>query len=58
MSHSFNIWYDLIRPVIFKLVGNKYGCCEQLKNCSKCCAKNNWVDWKKENENEKISARG
>lgn len=49
MSHGFNIWYDLIRPAIYKLVGHKYGCCEQLRNCSKCCAKNNWEDWKKEN---------
>lgn len=50
MRHGFNIWYDLIRPAIFRLVGHKYGCCDKVKNCSKCCAKNGWWDWKKENE--------
>lgn len=50
MIHRFNLWYDLIRPLLWKIVGHKYGCCDKIKNCAKCCAKNGWEDWEKENE--------
>lgn len=45
MKHKFSFWDDWIYPVLAKIVGKKYGCCEKLKNCHKCCVKNGWKEW-------------
>lgn len=36
MIHRFNLYYDAIYPFLCKLVGKRYGCCNKIKNCTKC----------------------
>lgn len=42
MGHRFNLWRDAIYPTLAKIVGKRYGCCNKLKNCTKCIARNGW----------------
>ena len=45
MKHRFNLWNDFILKIVEKIVGKKYGCCDKLKNCHKCCVKNGYEEW-------------
>lgn len=45
VKHKFNLWYDLLLPILNKVVGKKYGCCDKIKNCHKCCVKNGYDEW-------------
>jgi hypothetical protein len=45
MKHKINIWYDFLLPVINKLIGKKYSCCDKIRNCHKCCRKNGYDEW-------------
>ena len=31
------------------VIGKRYGCCDKLKNCAKCCRENGWEDWERSN---------
>lgn len=53
MKHRFNIYLDFIRPLLCKIVGKRYGCCNRLRNCTKCCRDNGYDDWKRREENGK-----
>lgn len=44
MKHKYNIWLDTIRPLISKIIGKRYGCCDKLKNCTRCIKKNGWEE--------------
>ena len=45
MKHKFNLWHDFLLPILNKIVGKKYGCCDKIKNCHKCCVKNGYEEW-------------
>ena len=45
MKHRFNLWYNFLLPIMNKIVGKKYGCCGNLKNCHRCCVKNGYEEW-------------
>jgi hypothetical protein len=45
MKHRFNLWYDLLLPILNKIVGKKYGCCGKIKNCHRCCVKNGYIEF-------------
>lgn len=51
MRHRFNLRWDAIYPLLCKIIGKKYGCCDSLKNCEKCLKRNGWCVVK---ENERI----
>lgn len=36
MVHKFNLWWDAIYPMLCKIVGKRYGCCDRIKNCNRC----------------------
>lgn len=36
MIHKFDLWTDLLRPLLCKVVGHKYDCCDRIKNCTRC----------------------
>ena len=36
MRHRYNLWTDLLRPWIYRLIGHRYACCARLRNCTKC----------------------
>lgn len=42
MKHKFNLYYDLIYPILCKVVGKTYGCCDKIRNCKRCCKRNGW----------------
>lgn len=44
MKHKFSLWYDFILPILNKIVGKKYGCCDKIRNCHKCCVKNGYEE--------------
>ena len=44
MIHKFNIYLDLVYPVLAKIVGKRYGCCDKLRNCTRCIRRNGWED--------------
>ena len=49
MKHKFNLYHDFIYPIFAKVIGKRYGCCDKLKNCAKCCRENGWEDWERSN---------
>ena len=48
MKHRFSLYHDLIYPTLAKIIRKRYGCCNKLKNCTRCCKKNGYDDWLKE----------
>lgn len=46
MIHKYNFWNDFLLPLLNKIVGKKYGCCDKIRNCRKCCLKNNFEETK------------
>ncbi len=42
MIHRYNLWIDLLRPWIYRLVGHQYACCPQFRNCTKCVRDKKW----------------
>ena len=36
MIHKWHIWYDFLKPVLSRMVGKKYGCCDKIRNCKRC----------------------
>lgn len=39
MIHKWHIWYDFLEPMLNRIVGKKYGCCDKIRNCKRCLAK-------------------
>ena len=52
MKHRFNLYNDIILPVLYKISGHRYGCCDKIKNCTRCCKKNGYDDWAKKKQKE------
>lgn len=44
MIHRYNLWLDTIYPLLCKIVGKRYGCCDKIKNCTRCIRKNGWKE--------------
>ena len=44
MIHKFSFWRDVLYPLLCKLIGKKYGCCDRLKNCARCIKDNGWTE--------------
>lgn len=42
MVHKFNIWRDFVRPLLYKVIGHRYSCCNKFKRCERCLNKNNY----------------
>lgn len=40
MEHDFNIWLDFLKPLIQKITGHRYGCCQGFRNCRRCLSRN------------------
>lgn len=47
MVHKWHIWYDFLKPVLSRMVGKKYGCCDKIRNCKRCLAKMDKEEYKK-----------
>lgn len=47
MKHRFNLYFDIILPFINKIAGHRYGCCNKIKNCTRCCKENGYDDWQR-----------
>lgn len=44
MIHKWHIWYDFLEPMLNRIVGKKYGCCDKIRNCKRCLVKMNEVE--------------
>lgn len=44
MEHRYNFLRDTIYPILRKIVGKRYSCCEKLKNCTRCIKRNGWEE--------------
>lgn len=48
MKRRFSLYHDIIRPILEIIVGKRYSCCGDLRNCTRCCKANGWDDWMRE----------
>jgi len=45
MKHRFSFWYDVLLPLIHKIVGHSFDCCsDDFRNCRKCLKEMAWQD--------------
>lgn len=50
MKHRFSFWYDVLLPLIHKIVGHTFGCCSNdFRNCRKCLKTLAWQNEREEN---------
>ena len=44
MIHKWHIWYDFLKPMLSRIVGKKYSCCDKIRNCKRCLVKMDKVE--------------